>query len=396
MADKLDWQNKHIVLLRYVTVSGAVEKENFKIRPDIAELYEGTLNAEHMAFKLAEQGKHKDACELLAYVCHRRAGVWWGYQCVNSLIEELRINPAVERDIADIAKDFNVEVPDFAKINEAGPSPDDLKIFDNTLQKIRAQKEVMRSLVNPEVLSVVEEAQEFVYQEFAKVHGIDPMALLQQLGQRLKESYHQYDLDPQSPLFVEAEKLKAQLGAVQKETSDLIKSVLPPKIPAHEKKMRDETLDAVYRWVNAPDDLNSKACLDMGNECPGTPAGLLALSAFWAYGNLMPGGDQVVPTPSGLAANGLTQVFLMCALHKGGTRKAKERFELYFNKGLDVLTGKDNWEETLVEDKAPHERELPDTGVNVRLVEQDHKQETDKPNTAETPSKVSYKRWKME
>jgi hypothetical protein len=142
---------------------------------------------------------------------------------------------------------------------------------------------------------------------------------------------------------------------VRKETVDTIKSVIPPKAPGHEKKVRDNALFAVYRWVVAPDEVNAKKCLDIGNECPDTPAGLLSLSAFWAFGNLMPGGEQIVPTPPGLAANGLVQTLLMCALHKGGTRKVKERYELYFNLGVDVISGKDNWEGSLVNGKAPHE-----------------------------------------
>jgi hypothetical protein len=66
-------------------------------------------------------------------------------------------------------------------------------------------------------------------------------------------------------------------------------------------------------------------------------------------------GEQVVPTPPGLAANGLCQVLLMCGLHKGGVRKLKERYEFYFNLGVDVLSGKDNWEESLVEGKVSNE-----------------------------------------
>ena len=85
---------------------------------------------------------------------------------------------------------------------------------------------------------------------------------------------------------------------------------------------------------------------------------IISLSAFWAFGNLMPGGKQVIPTPPGLAANGLAQTLLMCALNKGGTRKVRERYELYFNLGVDVLSGKDNWEESLAQEKAPHEGPL--------------------------------------
>ena len=67
----------------------------------------------------------------------------------------------------------------------------------------------------------------------------------------------------------------------------------------------------------------------------------------------MPGGEQVVRTPAGLAANGLNQVLLMCALHKGGTRKLKERYEHYFNLGVEVMIGKNNWDESVEAGKVP-------------------------------------------
>jgi hypothetical protein len=106
----------------------------------------------------------------------------------------------------------------------------------------------------------------------------------------------------------------------------------------------------------------------------------LALCAFWAFGNLMPGGEQVIPTPAGMVANGLDKVLLLCALQRGGTRKLEERYELYFNMGVDVLNGKDNWEEWVDGGKAPHEI-IP-------------------PKTPEAPSNQTnsfgYKRWKPE
>jgi hypothetical protein len=74
----------------------------------------------------------------------------------------------------------------------------------------------------------------------------------------------------------------------------------------------------------------------------------------------------------------------MCALHKGGTRKVKDRYEVYFNLGVDVLSGKDNWEESLAEGKAPHEsiRPAPPTP------------ETSPPAGNSAPP--DYKRWKPE
>ncbi|MDR2865648.1 MAG: hypothetical protein LBV68_08570 [Spirochaetaceae bacterium] len=384
MADKLDWQNKHLVLLRYVSVQDAVKKENYKIRPDLEEFFEKTNNAEQIVFDLAGQDKHKDACELLAYICHRRAGVWWAYRCVNLLNEELRLNPAEDRDIATIGADLGVTVPDWAKVELPPPDTKAQALVNDTIKQSFENHQKMRALCDPETLNLVESALEIAYQEFKKVHGIHPIDLLKKLGTRLVEK--PYDIDPNSPVFKARDELKAQLMQVQKDTVDTIKSVLPPKIPAHEKKMRDNALSAVYRWIHAPDEPNSKACLDIGNECPDTPAGLLSLSAFWAYGNLMPGGDQVIQTPPGLAANGITQVFLMCALQQGGTRKPKERFEQYFNKGIEVLTGKDNWESSLLDAKAPHEKELPPT-----VKGKDQNTGTDEAKPA-----ITYKRWKKD
>jgi hypothetical protein len=356
MADKLDWLNKHLVLLRYITLDEVVTRENYKIRPDLESLFTGITNTEGMVFKLSKSGDFKSACELMAYICHRRAGVWWAYRCVTALQEELQENPAADRDIADIGASFETTVPDFAKIELPVLDPGVKANLDDALKESLANHEIIRAqaiAADPEMMDLVESAVETAFQEFKQVHGIHPKDLLIKLGKKLAENPH--EVDPNSPIFKAADELKVQLQALQKETVDTIKSVLPPKAPEHEKKVRDNALAAVFRWVAAPDGENSQKCLDIGNECPDTPAGLLALSSFWAFGNLMPMGEQVIPTPAGLAANGLSQVLLMCALHKGGTRKLKERYELYFNLGVAVLSGADNWEESLTAGKAPHE-----------------------------------------
>jgi hypothetical protein len=379
MADKLDWMDKHLIQLRYITVKDAAENENYKIRPDMAGLFVGASSAEEMAFKLAKAEKYKDACELLAYICHRRAGIWWGYRCAVALAEELLAVPAEDRDIADIGASFETTVPDFAKIEPPKVDPKLMENLNAAMADMKARNAELRAKVDPEALKFAEDAVEVVFQEFKRVHGIHPMDLMKKLAARLSEDPNK--IDPNSPIFKASNELKAKIQAVRKETVDTIKSVIPPKVPAHEKKLRDNALSAVARWIAVPDEPNSKICLDVGNECPDTPAGLLALSAFWASGNLMPGGEQIIPVPPGLAANGLNQTLLMCALHKGGTRKLKERYELYFNLGVDVLSGKDNWEESLVSGKAPHETleaaEAPGTGQD-----------------AAGPS--PYKRWKPE
>jgi hypothetical protein len=357
MADKLNWLNKHLTLIRYLTVEDVIAKEGYKIRPDLEDLFTGVSGAEEMVFKFADVGRYKCSCELLAYMAHKRSAVWWVYRCVNSLLEELKVNPAVDRDIADIASSFEVEVPDFAKVEVPEPDPAAVAQLKEAMAASKAKVAEARAQLDPEMLKYVEDCVEVGFQEFKRVHGIHPLDLLKKLASRMGEDPYKIDLN--SPLFKAGDAIKAQIQAGRKEAVDTIKSVIPPKVPAHEKKVRDNAMDAVYRWVVSPDAENSQKAMDIGNECPDTPAGLLSLSSFWSFGNLMPMGEQMVPTPPGLAANGLVQTLLMCALHKGGTRKLKERYELYFNLGVDVMTGKDNWEESLTAGTPPHRQHTP-------------------------------------
>ncbi|MDR3116088.1 MAG: hypothetical protein LBU25_11290 [Treponema sp.] len=357
MADKLEWMNKHFVVVRYTELADLVARENYKIQPGLEPFFAGPGNAERIIYNLAKADKWKDACELMAYLAHRRAAVWWLYRCVISLMEESILNPSVERDIATIGASMEPEVPEFAKIELPKPDPAALAQVEAVLADARAKAKEANAALDQDMLHFLEEAVEVAFQEFKRVHGIHPVDLLKQVGAQLAQPRVQ--IDPASPILVETAKLKAQLAAVQKETVATIKSVLPAKLPAHQKKLSDNALSAVYRWIAAPDEENARRCLDVGNECPDQPGGLLALSAFWAFGNLMPAGDQVIPTPPGLAANGLTQTLLLCALSPGGARKVTERYALYFRLGVEVLTGADNWEASLADSRMPHEQ-LPE------------------------------------
>ena len=330
-----------------------------------------------MVFKFADAERYKCACELMAYLAHKRAAVWWGYRCVLSLIEELKINPAEERDIATIGAKLEPEVPDWAKVEPPKPSPEDIAEAEALYAQRQVYYEKMRAAVDQDLLKYVEDMMEVAFEAFREEHGVHPIELMKQLGEKLKED--PYPIDPNSPIFVEAAKLKADIAAMQKETVDTIKSVIPPKVQEHQKKLRDNALDAVYRWVAAPGRENSQKCMDIGNECPDTPAGLLSVTTFWSFGDLSPMGEQTVHTPPGLAANGLNQVLLLCALHPGGTRKLKERYEEYFKLGVEVLRGADNWEPYLVTGKAPHQEE---PSVNVQ------------PPKPDAETGFVYKRWK--
>jgi hypothetical protein len=75
----------------------------------------------------------------------------------------------------------------------------------------------------------------------------------------------------------------------------------------------------------------------------------------------------------------------MCALHKGGTRKLKERYELYFNLGVDVLSGADNWGDSLASETAPHEKPSATVPPQEKLSTPPHENHV-----------AGYKRWKPE
>jgi hypothetical protein len=361
MADKLNWLNKHLVLVRYLTVEDAAAKEGYKLTPDVAELIEGITGAEEAIFRFAGAGRFKSACELMAYVAHRRAGVWWGYRAVASLAEELRIKPPEPIDLN--APFPEPKRPDFPKVEIPKPDPALLASVGARRAEIAAETGKLNAAADPAMRRYVEEGVAQAFNAFEETNGIHPLKLLKTLGERMRQD--PYRLDPNAPLFKAVDALKAQLATQQTQIAAQLMAMHPegipgfikghPKVAEHRKKQQSAALDAVYRWVAVPNPENSQACLTIGNECASTPEGLLALCAFWAFGNLMPLGEQIVPTPPGLAANGLDKVFLVCALQKGGTRKQEERYELYFNLGVDVLSGKDNWEETLVDPKAPYE-----------------------------------------
>ena len=368
MPDKLDWLGQHLVLIRYLNMADVCAKEGYTIPPDLADLYEGVSGVQDMVFKLAGADKYKNACELMAYIAHRRAGVWWGYRCVCSITEELRQKPPEEIGFEKIPEPpppppyFNFDVPT--------PDPALIASMDAALEGAKGEAAKSAALVNPAMKKYIAGGVEDAFRAFERANGVHPMALLKQMGERLK--LDPYAISPDSPIFRMERELKEKLKKQREETIAEIKSQFAasglsspltknPKMEAHQEKLKGKALEAVYRWVAAPDGENAQKCMDAGNQSGGTPDGLLALTAFWAYGDLMPLGEQTVPTPPGLAANGLDKTLLMCAVQQGGTRKIQERYAEYFRLGIEVLTGADNWEASLASGKMPHQEIPPGT-----------------------------------
>ena len=369
MSDNLEWMNKHGVLFRHLTVQETIEKGKYKLTPELEPfVVMNPMTSEDYVAALMGNGRHRDVCDYLAYALHRRAAVWWGYRALITLNEELQANPAVERDIADIGKPKPMSVPDWAKMPEdARPDAAAAAQLQARAQKVVAQVNAMvsevRAALPKEGVKLWDDVFNGVDAAFKKQHGLSISELIDKAAEHDARPDFVFD-KANSPIYAEVEKLEAQIEQMRQETVAHIKKVVPPVNVAHRKKLSDNALQAVWRWVVSPDEVNSKLAFDTGNECADQPAGLLSMTAFWSFGDMAPEGKTTVPTPAGLAANGVSQVLLKAALAKGGTRKFDERYQLYAEIGLDVLRGKDLWPDAVAEPQAPHEQPFESLDAN--------------------------------
>ena len=358
MSDNLEWRNRHGVLYRHQTVQEAVEKEKYKLTSDLEPFVTmNPMRSEDYVTALMAAGRHKEVCEFLPYALHRRVAVWWAYSSLVTLLEEQDANPPVERDIADIGKPKPMTVPDWAKM----PDLEKMKAESQAeiapkLKEVERQAQALvddvRALLPQEYVKLWDDCMAGVDKAFKEKHGVSMLELVRRAAE--KDAKSEIVFDKNSPIYKEVDAMKAQIEQMRQETVAHIKSVLPKVDVKLQKKLRDDAMQATYRWVVSPDEVNTKLAFDIGNECTDQPAGLLALAASWSFGDMNPEGKTTVPTPDGLAANGVSQVLLKAALAKGGTRKTPERFRLYAELGVEVSQGKHNWADTVEEGRAPH------------------------------------------
>ncbi len=364
MSDKLDWMDRHLVLLQYPTVNEAVEQEKYPASTDQLELAETFPGSEDFIHQLEKQHEYKDACCFLAYNLHKRAAVWWAYLCVLDLLEELKKNPPKPQDIEDIGKPKPFNIPDWAKkpeIPEYNPEKG-LAEFETFFQDAMKKCQDNMSKADPEMKARFDEGFGIVQNEIKKVHGKDLFALLHDACTKyIKSGGQNFKIDIEnSPITKATNEVKDKIEKVRQDTIKTIKSALPKVDIKARNKMKLGALDETYKYIVSPDEDNAANCYTIGNKGPDTPEGMLALVAFWSYGDLDPKGENVVKTPAGLMSNGLNSLLLMLALAPGGERKVDERFEVYYKLGYDVASGRNNWSESVTEQHAPHERLVED------------------------------------
>lgn len=360
MSDKLDWLDQHVVLFLHGKVDETVEQENYQLSTPLEAIASEHPDSEGYLTALEQASNYKEACKYLAYDLHRRAAVWWAYLCVIDLLQEIGKSPAKPRDIADIGKPRPFNIPEWAREPEQKVDPKALAELEQQMQaKLDKLKKTVEENIPKDVRDTVDEMIAIFEDEQRKKYGKTLKDVLFEMADFYKHHDSSIVIDPESPVFTVDKELEAQIEKVRQETVDTIKSVMPEVDLPMLMKKKASALDAVYRYVVSPDDENARACLQIGNQLPDEPEGMLALAAFWSYGNMAPGQKQVVKAPAGLMANGINGLLLMCALKAGGDRKPKERFERYYRIGYEVARGAENWGDSVELSRAPHKK-LPE------------------------------------
>lgn len=346
MADKLDWLNQHYILLLHEKSAEVVSAEGFKPSDEVKALLERFPYSEDLLHHFKAAGQTQDGCAFLAYNLHHRALVWWGYRCLLSLLQELKAQPDKPRDIAEIGLPRKPVSRPWAQPLPQKEMPTELEAELNaSLGELQEAVQQVRAMVPKEITELFDEVLGVIHGQIKDEIGVTPDELFAQTIEKLKDAAHDeeaFDLK-NSPIIKEEAELKARLEKMRQETIATIKAAIPQKSPSQQLRERKSALDATYAFILGPQPELAAHCLERGNACPDLEEGLLALCAFWAYGNLTPLADNVVRTPAGLAANGLNSLLLKAALHPGGTRKFPARFQLYLELGLKTAAGLELW-----------------------------------------------------
>ena len=393
MSDNLSWMNRHAVLLREPQWANIAAKENYKIRADVRPIFDAHPDSLELLDALAERGLFDVGCEFIARMLHRRAAIWWGYGCLLSFLEE-------KGEVAAGVK-APPELPGMAKVRKlAAKAPFKLPALDGSLENldnfckgpdvdyktlladyapppqddtaikaatgaVKAKIAAIDGLIPSAAKKAFEESRARRIAEFARATGGEPRAQLAAAVELAKGSFVNYRVErSESPALKDVLSLPKELEAGRQETLAQLRAALPEKFPAtpeaalllkaEGKKRSDDALQAVWRWIVSPDERNTTLAMAAGNVAAGTPEGLLALTSAWSFGDLAPEGKMTVPVPPELPGTGLKSVLLMLSLAQGGWRKQPERWEHYFNTGMDVVFGKNLWTEAVSEKLSPH------------------------------------------
>jgi hypothetical protein len=111
----------------------------------------------------------------------------------------------------------------------------------------------------------------------------------------------------------------------------------------HPPEKEAAALEAVVHWVIEPAEEHRRLAETAGQKAGAdTPAGGLALAAFWSEGSMAPAGSPEVAAPQSLTAQTLAAVLNLAVTRaEGDTRPDHQR--LFLQLGREVAGGKNRW-----------------------------------------------------
>lgn len=359
MSDKLEWMEKHIILFKQESLKKLIEQEGYEVSEELEHLIQND-NALDFFNALIENKLYKNACDFLAYNLHKRAAIWWAYCCELELLEEIKIKQ--EKEIEknkNQEKEQEKEMPEWLQdaLKKGSESQEEAqKKYQELLEqmdKIKIKQAEFEKTIDPKLFARFKQKTENIYKEIEKETGIYLPKFREEILQKA-QNYKPVDHYENSDLKKEMDNLNQKLNTMKEEIKENIELYFPKKDTNKQKEKIANALNSVYAWIISPDEENSKRVFKASVGLEDKAEGLLALSAFWASGDLNLGGDIIVKAPNAMVSNGIKSVLIKLAFMEGET-KPKQRYEKFFEIGMEIAYGKNNWEESLSKNYAPHE-----------------------------------------
>ncbi len=398
---------KPLILIETINVADTISENIYKKDEEMEDILKPDFSSEDVLYGFHETKKTQDGCKYLAYSIHKRAGVWWAYQCLKSVKEE--IDEAKAKGI-DKNAEMKKQIKNFTSFN-----PPELEAFKNKQADMSTKleeehKKASKRLNLPHLMKNPDDPQNEYQKKFVEMTDLkslleskknmdnyftslpaEEQAEINRFTKRAKNNFKKMhrgisfedavrceigaqpkfkieeldleglqipkDFDKEKKFELEKifDKLKEQHKAGMDYHKQQMEEHFPldlsmlPKGPS--KKKIDNAFKCAIKWIIAPTEINAKNARESGNDANGTPEGLLALCAFWGHGDLAVDNEnikKVITSPPGVTSNGINSVLLQAALLEGGTRKPKERYEVFYNLGLGVAQGINLWDDEVL------------------------------------------------
>lgn len=98
-------------------------------------------------------------------------------------------------------------------------------------------------------------------------------------------------------------------------------------------------MQAIHQWLLQPEETQRRACFPAAEKADfGSPAGCLAMAAFWSGGSISPPEYTAVSPAEELTGNAVASALLMAAAVQE-PEKAPEKYKQFFAVGEAVATG---------------------------------------------------------